>query len=217
MNSWQFQSTDQDCPKGYYKTFINQVSNCLLIKRLFYTKAPRKIFYCNNQSAKQDSFSFDYLKSIIFTYSITKLPGNNSTTTVIPYLIPEVSSQYIRFIPPVIIFGGKNGDSSVPGRFNNDWATSIQYFLSHNRGSIKSVRLQRDSFRYRWFELYPPKLPSCVFANSGGYLIVTFDSATDRIGYGNEYWPCSQLFTLNSDSAANLIPYACNWVTDMTL
>ena len=50
-----------------------------------------------------------------------------------------------------------------------------------------------------------PRLLGAVFANSGGYIVVSFDTATDQAGIVDNSWSCARLFTFTSANLASCV------------
>ena len=57
-----------------------------------------------------------------------------------------------------------------------------------------------------------PRLLSVIFANSGGYVVISFDTATDQGGISDNSWSCDRLFTFIGASIAS-----CAWADLSTI
>ena len=52
-----------------------------------------------------------------------------------------------------------------------------------------------------------PSIHKAIFSDSGGFIVIQFDSATNFAGVSTPFWPCSSLFEF-SDAATT----QCTWI-----
>ena len=86
--------------------------------------------------------------------------------------------------------------SSVSGNFQVQLALSGAASGNYTSTSAVVNILSQDQ------PLPAPKLMECVFSDSGGSIVITFDSATDLGGIMTATWPCSQMFTFKGSDVA---------------
>ena len=50
-----------------------------------------------------------------------------------------------------------------------------------------------------------PVLKKAIFSDTGGYVVILFDSATNKAGLSSPLWPCNNLFEFESSALTNCV------------
>ena len=146
----------------------------------------------------------------MFTYSLDSPPsqGSITVTPMITLSNGTASSVIIISIPSSSIFLSSASTTTLKGSFYISTKSSVS-------GSFQ-VQLAISGVNYKNYvstsvavsilslnqPLPAPQLVSCFFSDSGGSIIVTFDSATDLGGITAATWSCSLMFTFTGSNSA---------------
>ena len=155
--------------------------------------------------------------SYIFRIALESAPMNGNLT-IIPRIrlangqVPNQVTQAVNATPSSLMFR-----STAPNQLIG------QFFLNAYpivKGSYLIDLMIRGSARSQYYSgtriavtvlsssqpLPAPRLLGAMFANSGGYVVISFDTATDQAGILDNSWSCDRLFTFVSANLAS-----CTW------
>ena len=161
--------------------------------------------------------------SYIFRIALESAPTNGNVTVIPEILLlngraPTNITQAVNATPPILTFS-----SSTPNQLTGQF---YLHALSFVKGSYVLRLKVQGSASSQYFggtstavtvlsssqPLPAPRLLSAVFANSGGYAVISFDTATDQAGIVGNTWSCDRLFTFMGANIAS-----CAWADLSTL
>ena len=161
--------------------------------------------------------------SYIFRVALESAPTNGNVT-IVPRIrlangqVPNQVTQAVNATPSSLTFR-----STTPNQLTGQF---YLYALKSVNGSYVIDLLIQGSARAQYIggasttikasttvvvlsssqPLPAPRLLGAMFANSGGYIVISFDTATDQAGILDNTWSCARLFTF---IGANLA--SCAW------
>ena len=155
--------------------------------------------------------------SYVFRIALESAPMNGNVT-IIPRIrlangqVPNQLTQAVNATPSALTFR-----STTPNQLTGQFFLNAYPFV---KGSYRIDLMIQGSARSQYFggtstvvtvlsssqPLPAPRLLDAVFASSGGYVVISFDTATDQAGILDNSWSCDRLFTFVSASLAS-----CTW------
>ena len=159
----------------------------------------------------------------IFRITLESAPTNGNVT-VIPRIrlangqIPNQLTQAVNATPSVLTFRSTtpnqvtgqfylNALKSVNGSYVIDLMIQGSARAQYIRGGSTAVKASTAVVVLSSSQPLPaPRLLGAMFANSGGYVVISFDTATDQAGILDNTWLCTRLFSFVGASVAS-----CAW------
>ena len=158
----------------------------------------------------------------IFRFALESAPMNGNVT-----IVPRIRlsngyalnrTQAVNATPSSLTFS-----STTPSRLTGQFFLNASPFVKGSyvidlrvQGSASSQYFGRASTAVTVLSssqpLPAPRLLGAVFANSGGYVMISFDTATDQAGILDNSWSCDRLFAFVGASLA-----ACAWADLSTI
>lgn len=148
--------------------------------------------------------------SYMFSYTLDSAPlhGEITVTPTITLSDGSISSVAVLLKPPSGTFRDSDSptklrgvfyistQSSVSGNFQLQLVVSGATSMNYTSASAVVSILSLDQ------PLPAPVLMQCIFSDSGGSIVIIFDSATDLGGIITATWPCSLMFTFKGSDVA---------------
>ena len=186
--------------------------NTTCCKAINFVNAPVSVFgdvTLYNAKSPQSSY--------VFRIALESAPMNGNVT-IIPRIrlangqVPNQLTQAVNATPSALTFR-----STTPNQLTGQFFLNAYPFV---KGSYRIDLMIQGSARSQYFggtstvvtvlsssqPLPAPRLLDAVFASSGGYVVISFDTATDQAGILDNSWSCDRLFTFVSASLAS-----CTW------
>jgi hypothetical protein len=187
-------------------------ADILKIAKPFSTGCCQKISFSNSPVSVFGNVSLygssSAVTTYMFTYALDTPPARGSITVTPNFVQSNVTAAVtIKATPSSATFLSTDSLTKLTGYFfiTASVATSQKFTISlalsgygknNYTASTASVTVMGSGMAPP-----APKLISCIFDNTGGFLIATFDSPTDEAGVTTSTFACSALFTFRgSDS-----------------
>ena len=203
------------------------IATTLCCKQVYFVNAPPYVYDTTLARSLGSSLqSEDY----VYTYALEAAPSATNIT-IRPRVTSYSNASYdddtvasIRFQPTTWTFTSESLDSELTGRFviltGSSMSGYITVGLEIEAGSINNDAA--DEFEPQSLSLFvlssadripAPAMTSGTFSNSGGYVLIEFDSRTDGGGLlASTSWRCSALFVFAGADVT-----ACTWTDPKTV